>query len=127
MRKSTLEAFVKYPVLFSVIGIVILFWALGDDDWLLQERLALGILGLGLIVGGGFSEALLHDPADCDVFPFRLLARIGFLLAGTGFGIAGAMMEGEVEPVVGVMMASLIVVPVGISLVRLIWTHRKKE
>lgn len=101
-----------------------LFWALGVDDWLWQEKLTFGIWGFGLIVGGGFSEALLHDPVDCDVFPFRVLARVGFLLAGAGAGIYVAV---EDEPMIGAVVAGLIIVPVGISLIHLIWAQRRKQ
>lgn len=90
----------------------------------LQERWAFGIFGLGLLIAGGFSEALRHDPADSDVFPFRILARVGFLLTGAGVGLCTAT---EGAPMDGVWPAGLIIVPVSISLIRLLWTHRKEK
>lgn len=119
------RGFIEYPISLAIIGVALIFVSLGYDRMLLLERLGFGLCGGGLIVAGGFSEALRHDPAESDVFPFRVLARVGFILTGIGAGLAVAAEASETTE--GFILAGLFIVPAGISLAKLLWTRRREN
>ena len=52
-----------------------------------EPTLAFLLFGIGLLFGFGATYCLLDAPEEKDIFPLKVAARLGFLLAGLGVGV----------------------------------------
>ena len=109
-------------------GLAMAVWALADfgGDLEALERAGLGLAGLGLLAGAGSTLALSYGPAEDDVYPFRVLSRVGFLLVGPGMVLSELPgLLRDFDWWVSLLGCAATVVPFGLSLGKLIWKHER--